>query len=94
MIIARDQVCSGPWCDAPIRHIDHIVAWSDGGKTTITNGQGLCERCNQDKEAESWSNRTVDEPLHKVETTTPTGHTYTNTAPPPPGTPPSGTKAA
>ncbi len=24
-IIARDQTCRTPWCDAPIRHIDHII---------------------------------------------------------------------
>ncbi|WP_420713945.1 HNH endonuclease [Arthrobacter sp. H14-L1] len=24
-IITRDQTCRTPWCDAPIRHIDHII---------------------------------------------------------------------
>lgn len=85
MIMARDAVCSGPWCDAPIRHIDHIVAWSDGGRTTLDNGQGLCERCNLAKEAEGWSAKTVNGPRQTVKATTPTGHTYTSTAPPLPG---------
>ncbi|UNK44565.1 HNH endonuclease [Arthrobacter sulfonylureivorans] len=86
MVMARDAFCGGPWCDAPIRHIDHIVAWSEGGPTTLANGQGLCERCNHAKEADGWSTKPIDAPRHSVETTTPTGHTYTSTAPPLPGT--------
>ncbi|TJY69917.1 HNH endonuclease [Arthrobacter sp. CAU 1506] len=89
MVMARDAVCASPWCDAPIRHIDHIVAWAEGGPTTLTNGQGLCERCNQAKEADGWTTTPIDGPRHKVKTTAPTGHTYTSTAPPLPGTPPS-----
>ncbi|MET1153929.1 DUF222 domain-containing protein [Arthrobacter sp.] len=87
MVMARDALCTGPWCDAPIRHIDHIVAWSEAGPTTLANGQGLCERCNHAKEADGWSAKPVDGPRHPVETTTPTGHVYTSTAPPLPGTP-------
>ncbi|MGM0929735.1 MAG: DUF222 domain-containing protein [Actinomycetota bacterium] len=87
MVMARDAFCTGPWCDAQIRHIDHIVAWSDGGPTTLANGQGLCERCNHAKEADGWSAKPVHGPRHAVETTTPTGHTYTSSAPPLPGTP-------
>ncbi|MGM0930949.1 MAG: DUF222 domain-containing protein [Actinomycetota bacterium] len=93
MVMARDAFCGGPWCDAPIRHIDHIVAWSEGGPTTLANGQGLCERCNHAKEADGWSAKPVDGPRHAVETTTPTGHTYTSTAPPLPGTTARGTQA-
>ncbi|UNK45158.1 HNH endonuclease [Arthrobacter sulfonylureivorans] len=85
MIMARDASCTGPWCDAPIRHIDHIVAWSEGGETTLSNGRGLCEECNYAHEAEGWSARTVGGPAHSVATTTPTGHVYTSTAPPLPG---------
>ena len=98
MVMARDATCAGPWCDAPIRHIDHIVAWSQGGPTTLANGEGLCERCNQSKEADGWSATPLDGPARTVETTTPTGHTYTSTAPPLPGTnaggPTAGTAAA
>ncbi|MDQ6752497.1 MAG: hypothetical protein M3017_03565, partial [Actinomycetota bacterium] len=47
---------------------------------------GLCERCNQAKEAPGWSSRPRPGPRHTVETRTPTGHTYRSTAPPLPGT--------
>ncbi|WP_416354778.1 HNH endonuclease [Arthrobacter gandavensis] len=55
MIRTRDQTCRTPWCDAPIRHIDHIRPHAEGGPTSYSNGQGLCEACNQAKEAPGWS---------------------------------------
>ena len=82
-ILLRDQTCRTPWCDAPIRHVDHAIAVRDGGPTTAANGQGLCEGCNYAKEAPGWRARTVRAgPGHTVRTTTPTGHTYDSTAPP------------
>ena len=45
-IQARDDTCRTPFCDAPIRHLDHIVPHNDGGPTTTDNGAGLCEACN------------------------------------------------
>ncbi|MCC3291555.1 DUF222 domain-containing protein [Arthrobacter sp. zg-Y1110] len=89
-IAARDQSCRMPWCGAPIRHLDHIRPHQDGGPTEIANGQGLCEACNQAKEAPDWKAQTLHPPTgsttpHTVETTTPTGHTYRSTAPPLPG---------
>ena len=51
LIRIRDDTCTTPWCDAPIRHIDHITAWTNGGTTSIGNGQGMCEQCNYDKQA-------------------------------------------
>ncbi|MCW2134052.1 HNH endonuclease [Arthrobacter sp. VKM Ac-2550] len=88
VIQARDQLCRTPWCDAPIRHHDHVVPWRDAGETTEVNGQGLCEACNLAKESEGWDAQTVPGPRHTVETTTPTGHTYLSTAPALPGTSP------
>ena len=88
VIQARDQLCRTPWCDAPIRHHDHVVPWRDAGDTSEVNGQGLCEACNLAKEADGWHAQTVPGPRHTVETTTPTGHTYQSTAPALPGTPP------
>jgi len=90
-LTVRDQACRTPWCDAPIRHADHVVPDRAGGPTSTTNGQGLCEACNHAKEAPGWAATTIDPgptaarpgaALHRVRTTTPTGHTYDSTAPP------------
>jgi hypothetical protein len=48
-----------PWCGAPIRHYDHIRPVRDGGTTSAENIQGLCEACNQAKEAPDWTTRTM-----------------------------------
>src|SRR3954470_12954904 len=43
LINARDGGrCTAPYCDAPIRHYDHIIRWRDGGRTEFDNGRGLC----------------------------------------------------
>lgn len=76
----RDQVCRTPWCDAPIRHIDHVHRHAAGGSTSAGNGQGLCEACNHAKEAPRW--RARPGPGGTVTTTTPTGHTHTTRPPP------------
>lgn len=49
-IALRDRTCRSPFCDAPIRHIDHITSHAAGGSTSERNAQGLCERCNYTKE--------------------------------------------
>ncbi|MCC3291342.1 DUF222 domain-containing protein [Arthrobacter sp. zg-Y1110] len=86
-ISVRDQTCRTPWCNAPIRHRDHIRPHRIGGSTKAENLQGLCEACNQAKEAPGWQARSVGSPgRHAVEITTPTGYTYQSTAPPLPGT--------
>lgn len=82
----RDETCRTPYCDAPIRHHDHIASWHSGGATSAGNGQGLCEACNHTKETGGWAAERVPGPRHTVATTTPTGHTYYSTAPPLPGT--------
>lgn len=78
----RDQVCRTPWCDAPIRHHDHVVSRDDGGRTSADNGQGLCEACNYAKEAIGWRARPSPGDRHTVEITTPAGRTYRSEAPP------------
>jgi hypothetical protein len=79
----RDQWCRTPWCNAPIRHADHIVGVSDGGSTSAGSGQGLCESCNYAKQADGWRHRPRPGPDgHGVDITTPTGHRYRSTAPP------------
>ena len=82
LVRLRDQTCRTPWCDAPVRHTDHVLAHDDGGATSYGNGQGLCEACNHAKQAPGWSARPRPGPAHQVETTTPTGHRYRSTAPP------------
>lgn len=77
----RDQSCRTPWCDAPIRHLDHAEDSASGGPTAGNNGQGLCEACNHAKQALGWSARPRPGPRHTVETTTPTGHRYVSTPP-------------
>ncbi|MBT8159831.1 HNH endonuclease [Arthrobacter sp. GN70] len=90
LIQVRDNTCRTPYCDAPIRHLDHILAWHLGGTTNQNNGAGLCEACNHTKELPGWSTRThKPHPgrRHAFELVTPTGHSYQSTAPPLPGTP-------
>ncbi|MGY3320420.1 DUF222 domain-containing protein [Arthrobacter sp. TE12232] len=86
-IQTRDDTCRTPYCDAPIRHLDHIIPWHHGGETTGTNGAGLCEACNHTKETPGWNAQPRPGPRHTIQLTTPTGHTYQSTAPPLPGTP-------
>jgi hypothetical protein len=86
-IEARDAVCRTPYCDAPVRHIDHIVPWHSGGPTSLDNGAGLCEQCNHTKEKPGWSTSSVTGGgcVHSLVLRTPTGHTYRSKAPPLPG---------
>jgi hypothetical protein len=70
----RDQTCRTPWCDAPIRHIDHVQPAGAGGPTSVDNGQGLCVACNHAKQAPGWQSTRA--PNREVEVETPTGHHY------------------
>ncbi len=83
LIDVRDRTCRTPWCDAPIRHHDHIKPYAAGGETSAENGAGLCAACNFAKEGEGWKarpERTGPRELHKYRVVTPTGHTYVSTA--------------
>ena len=82
LLIARDQICRTPWCDAPIQHIDHITPAARGGPTAIGNGQGLCANCNYTKEFPDWTVRMHDDGT--IVSTTPTGNTASS---PPPALP-------
>jgi hypothetical protein len=77
MIRLRDAgTCPSPYCNAPIRHHDHIEPWADGGRTTVDNGNGLCAYCNLVKELLGSAVRTTapDQP-HTVRWTTRAGRT-------------------
>ncbi len=83
----RDRTCRTPWCDAPIRHRDHVLDYALDGPTTAANGQGLCEQCNHVKQAPGWRATPITGPPghpHEVETTLPTGHVIRSTSPPAP----------
>ena len=76
LIIARDRRCRDPFCDAPIRHIDHIQRYADGGLTIYPNGRGECERGNHAREMPGWHVETITSGLdgqpHTIKITTPT----------------------
>lgn len=59
LVELRDQTCRTPWCDAPIRHIDHVVEARHGGDTSAGNGRGTCAGCNYAREAPGWSAEVV-----------------------------------
>ncbi len=86
-IEVRDQFCRTPWCDAPIRHIDHAKPHHEHGPTSEDNGNGLCEQCNYARQAPDWQVRPEPGPRHTLRVTTPTRHSYRSTAPAPPGHP-------
>jgi hypothetical protein len=84
-IALRDQVCRTPWCEAPIRHTDHITPANQGGPTNVENGQGYCQTCNHTKQAPGWHTQLLQLPgAHTIDITTPTGHQYRSRAPDPP----------
>ena len=86
LLVLRDQSCRTPWCDAPIRHTDHVTAYATGGPTGADNGQGLCEACNHTKQAPGWTTRPGPQGAGtSVTITTPTGHSYLSRPPDPPG---------
>ncbi len=87
----RDRRCRTPWCNAPIRHGDHVRSAARGGATSSHNGQGLCVGCNLTKEDPGWQHTVVSDDVveaHTVEVTTPTGQRHRSTEPRPPGADP------
>ncbi|PWH07553.1 HNH endonuclease [Brachybacterium endophyticum] len=82
-----DQRCRTPWCGARIRHLDHVERHADGGATTTDNGTGRCEACNYLMEVPGWTARVTRSGRapaadRSLALTTPSGRTYTSTAPP------------
>lgn len=92
-ISLRDQgCCRMPWCDAPLRHDDHVVPVEAGGRTSAENLQGLCEAHNYAKQAPGWRMRPPSGRgaggagvAHEVEIRTPSGQVLRSRAPTPPG---------
>jgi hypothetical protein len=88
LITLRDQHCRDPFCDAAIRHLDHILRHRDRGPTSYPNGRGTCARGNYVREMPGWRLDVIHSGLdgrpHTICVTTPTGHTYHSRAPDPP----------
>jgi len=84
LITLRDHTCREPYCTAPVRHLDHVTPYRDGGLTTHSNGRGLCERHNYSREMPGWQLELLSNRPHTTITITPTGHSYLSRAPNPP----------
>lgn len=88
LVELRDATCRMPWCDAPIREIDHVSPHARGGETTAANAMGDCQAHNLAKEAPGWRAEVVSTGLdpgsgaHEVTLTTPTGSEHQCVAPP------------
>ncbi|MEO7069192.1 MAG: hypothetical protein ABI131_01715 [Nostocoides sp.] len=92
-LVLRDQTCRVPWCEAPIRAIDHAMPVARGGPTSVGQGDGGCVRHNNVKEEPGWafdvtrsclnSNGDHGEPgPHSMTIRTPAGTAYDSMAPP------------
>lgn len=73
MVIIRDDVCRSPWCEAQIKHADHVDSFAGGGETGWDNASGLCAACNYAKELTGWRHEATAD---RLVVTTPTGHKY------------------
>ena len=85
LVLWRDQTCRMPWCEAPIRHVDHVRAHAAGGRTELANASGLCESCNYVKQTPGWRTEISRLPGHVIDIFTPTGHRYVSRPPAAPG---------
>lgn len=83
LIRARDHHrCREPYCDAPVRHLDHVHRHADGGPTSLDDGRGVCEFHNHLREQPGWTVHVrPDRENGGIATTTPTGHTYLSPTP-------------
>ena len=59
MLVLRDDVCTTPWCEAPIVHADHATPVREHAETSFEEGNGKCARCNYGKEAPGWRTRVI-----------------------------------
>ena len=60
LIKLRDQSCTDPFCDAALRHIDHIRRHRDRGPTAYINGRGVRERGNYIRKMPGWRISLID----------------------------------
>ncbi|MCW2529495.1 MAG: nuclease, partial [Pseudonocardiales bacterium] len=76
-LLVRDQTCRTPFCDAPVRHADHVQPFEQGGPTDAGIGHGLCEACNHAKQAAGWYQRPAPETDPATSSPTPPPDTST-----------------
>ncbi|MDQ0850035.1 hypothetical protein QFZ65_001973 [Arthrobacter sp. B3I9] len=77
---ARDDTCRTPYCDAPIRHMDHILAWAGGGATTAANGAGSAKPATTPKNSPAGQAAPAPDPQTR---TNPENDTPSKSPPPP-----------
>ena len=81
---ARDITCIYPRCQVPARRcdIDHRLAWTDGGTTTVTNLHCLCRAHHRAKHLGGFS---YEPALGGIVWTMPGGQRYVKPDRTPPG---------
>lgn len=67
-IAARDRGCANPGCSMPVHRteVHHIKAFSEGGKTNVSNGLLLCIRCHTAYHAGHFDVVVIDQIPHVV----------------------------
>jgi hypothetical protein len=81
LVILRDQHCQGIQCASPIRDVDHIIEYCEGGHTVASNGQGLSKNCHVARDDPRMRvSRDPDTAVVRWETST--GLVYRNLPPP------------
>ncbi|MET0297263.1 MAG: DUF222 domain-containing protein [Microbacterium sp.] len=75
----RADRCMAPGCGVPAARcqIDHNVAWSDGGPTSLANHTPFCQGHHTVKHHGDWTVRQLPDTGGAIEWTSPTGRRYT-----------------
>jgi hypothetical protein len=82
LLQVRDQTCTGPGCNrrAAYCDLDHVQAFSAGGKTAVKNLAHLCRHHHRVKHKTKW--QVIQQPDGTVQWISPTGHTACPDQPP------------
>ena len=74
LVVWRDGTCRVPYCDAPIRHVDHAQPYARSGPTSADNAVGMCEAHNYAMEAPGFTRHLDPDGVLTVITPTGTRH--------------------
>ena len=77
----RDRRCRNPWCNAPIRHLDHAERRAQGRRDQRPQRPGPLRGVQPRQASRRLDRPAVDGPVHTIEIITPTGHRYLSTVP-------------